>query len=46
MVDRADKDPDAARHLRKILDAFLTKPPSARSRGPEIVVLTAFPSRV
>ena len=26
MVDRADKDPDAARHLRKILDAFLTKP--------------------
>ena len=26
VLDRADKDPDAARHLRKILDAFLTKP--------------------
>ena len=26
MLDRADKDTDAARHLRKILDAFLTKP--------------------
>ena len=26
VLDRSDKDPDAARHLRKILDAFLTKP--------------------
>ena len=26
VLDRADKDQDAARHLRKILDAFLTKP--------------------
>ena len=26
VLDRADKDPDSARHLKKILDAFLTKP--------------------
>ena len=26
VLNRADKDPDAARHLKEILDAFLTKP--------------------
>ena len=26
MLDRADKDPASARHLKEILDAFLTKP--------------------
>ena len=26
MLDRADKDPGSARHLKEILDAFLTKP--------------------
>ena len=27
VLDRADKDPASARHLRELLDAFLTKPP-------------------
>ena len=26
VLDRADKDQDSARHLKEILDAFLTKP--------------------
>ena len=26
VLDRADKDPVSARHLKEILDAFLTKP--------------------
>ena len=26
VLDRADKDPASARHLKEILDAFLTKP--------------------
>ena len=26
VLDRADKDPTSARHLKEILDAFLTKP--------------------
>ena len=26
MLDRANRDPAAARHLKEILDAFLTKP--------------------